>query len=168
MEINRRKTISLPNNTLLRLFPFTPDPDRPPEIRLFSRRATHIDLTHLVDWRLRHHAGWLASIRGPSSLSVLYKRHSSSPSCCNASLVLPRAKSWISFNAALASSRSTVYIHIYIGRLWLDCDVELLLVRIPFLCEEQRNGIIHTGKGERWNLSAPLACLMRASVCVYI
>lgn len=126
MEINRRKTISLPNNTLLRLFPFTPDPDRPPEIRLFSRRATHIDLTHLVDWRLRHHAGWLASIRGPSSLSALYQGHSSSPSCCNASLVLPRAKSWISFNAALASSRSTVYIYIYIyiGRRWLDCDVK--------------------------------------------
>lgn len=54
--------------------------------------------------------------------------------------------------------------YIYIGRRWLDCDFELLLVRIPSLCEEQRDGIIHTEKGERWNLSAPLACLMRASV----
>lgn len=33
-KINRRKTISLPNDTLLRLLPFTPDPDRPPDIRL--------------------------------------------------------------------------------------------------------------------------------------
>lgn len=31
--------------------------------------------------------------------------------------------------------------YIYIGRRWLDCDVELLLVRIPFLCEELNSGM---------------------------